>query len=54
MQEWLEGRRLRAWELYEAGWKLRAISVALGVTLGAVSQSMKRGREGGKEALLKR
>src|SRR5262249_10430066 len=54
MQEWLEGRRLRAWELYQAGWKQKAISVALGVTPGAVSQWMKRGREGGKEALLRR
>jgi transposase len=54
MQEWLEGRRLRAWELYQAGWKQKAISVALGVSKGAVSQWMKRGREGGKAALLKR
>ena len=54
MQEWLEGRRLRAWELYQAGWKQKAISVALGVTPGAVSQWVKRGREGGKEALRRR
>jgi transposase len=54
MQEWLEGRRLLAWELYQAGWKQKAISVALGVTPGAVSQWMKRGRDGGKEALLRR
>lgn len=54
MQEWLEGRRLRAWELYQAGWKQKAISVALGVTPGAVSQWMKRGREGGREALRRR
>src|SRR5579885_945535 len=54
MQEWREGRRLRAWELAQAGWKQKAIAVALGVTEGAVSQWMKRGREGGKEALLRR
>jgi transposase len=54
MREWLEGRRLRAWELYETGWTQKAISVALGVTPGAVSQWIKRGREGGKEALRRR
>src|SRR5262245_23922850 len=54
MQDWLEGRRLRAWTLYQVGWQQKAISVALGVTPGAVSQWMKRGREGGQAALLKR
>src|SRR5258707_319828 len=53
MQEWREGRRLRAWELAQAGWKQKAIAAALGVTEGAVSQWMKRGREGGQEALLR-
>src|SRR5688572_23582011 len=50
-QEWLEGRRLRAVELAEAGWKQKAIAEALGVSEGAVSQWMKRAREGGREAL---
>ena len=54
MQEWREGRRLRAWELAQAGWKQQAIAVALGVSKGAISQWMKRGREGGKDALLRR
>ncbi len=54
MQDWLEGRRLRAWELAQAGWKQRAIARALGVTEGAISQWMKRGREGGRQGLLRR
>ena len=49
--DWREGRRLRAWELSEQGWKQRDIARALGVTAGAVSQWLKRGREGGVEAL---
>jgi transposase len=48
---WLEGRRLRAWELYEQGWKQTAIAAALGVTRGAVSQWINRGRDGGRDAL---
>ena len=48
---WEEGRRLRAWELYQEGWKQRDIANALGVTQGAVSQWLKRGREGGVESL---
>ena len=47
----LEGRRLRAWELHRKGWKQRDIAEALGVTQGAVSQWLKRGREGGVEGL---
>src|SRR4051795_11308171 len=46
-----EGRRLRAWELYEQGWTQAAIARALGVTTGAVCQWVKRGRQGGREAL---
>jgi Homeodomain-like domain len=38
--DWREGRRLRAWQLYEQGWKQKDIAVALGVTEGAVSQWM--------------
>ena len=53
--DWREGRRLRAWELKQQGWNQRGIASALGVTEGAVSQWMKRGREeGGVEGLRKR
>jgi transposase len=46
-----EERRKRAWELNEQGWQQKDIAQALGVSKGAVSQWMKRGREGGVEAL---
>jgi transposase len=49
--DWREGRRLRAWELHQLGWKHNQIAAALGVTPGAVSQWMARGRAGGREAL---
>jgi transposase len=49
--DWREGRRLRAWELKKEGWSQQRIANALGVSKGAVSQWMKRGREGGVEAL---
>ena len=49
--DWLEGRRRRAWELKQQGWKQQDIATALGVTKGAVSQWMRRAREGGVEAL---
>ena len=50
--DWREGRRRRAWELKQAGWKQQDIAAALGVTPGAVSQWLKRAREhGGVEAL---
>jgi transposase len=52
--DWREGRRLRAWELKQQGWNQREIANALGVTEGAVSQWMKRAREGGTEGLRKR
>ncbi len=52
--DWREGRRLRAWELKQKGWSQREIARALGVTQGAVSQWMKRAREGGVEGLRKR
>ncbi len=46
-----ETRRMQAYELEQAGWKQKEIAVALGVTKGAVSQWLKRAREGGVEAL---
>jgi transposase len=49
--DWREGRRLRALELKERGWKQTQIADALGVTEGAVSQWMKRAREEGVEGL---
>lgn len=49
--DWREERRKRAWELKEQGWRQKEIAVALGVSKGAVSQWIKRGREGGIEAL---
>jgi transposase len=52
--DWREGRRLRAWELKQQGWSQREIASALSVTDGAVSQWMKRRREGGVEGLRKR
>ncbi len=53
--DWREGRRLRAFELKQEGWSQQNIARALGVGKGALSQWMKRAREGGgKEALRKR
>ena len=49
--DWREGRRLRAFELKERGWKQTKIAEALGVSEGAVSQWMKRAREQGVEGL---
>jgi len=48
---WKEERRKRAWSLYQAGWRQKDIAEALGVTKGAVSQWIRRGREGGEAAL---
>jgi transposase len=45
---------LRAWELKKEGWPQQQIADALGVSKGAVSQWMKRAREGGVEALKRR
>lgn len=50
-QDWREGRRLRAWELHQQGWTQSKIAEALGVTQGAVSQWLKRARDGGVAAL---
>jgi transposase len=48
---WREGRRLRAFELKERGWKQTQIAEALGVSEGAVSQWMKRAKEEGAKGL---
>src|SRR5215203_6696821 len=45
--DWREGRRLRAFELKKEGWSHQRIAEALGVSKGAVSEWMKRVREGG-------
>ena len=50
-QQQNEWRRLRAWALHQEGWSGRAIAKALDVTPGAVSQWLKRARDGGAEAL---
>ena len=49
--DWLEGRRLRAWKLIEAGWRQIEVAEVLGVIKGAVSQWVKRVREGEIAAL---
>jgi transposase len=45
---------LRAFELKQQGWSQQRIAEALGVSKGAVSQWMKRAREGGGVEALKR
>ena len=50
-KDWREGRRFRAWELKEKGWKQQKIAEALGVTKGAVSQWLKKAKAGGVETL---
>ena len=49
--DWREERRKRAWQLKEEGWQQKDIAAAWGVSEGAVSHWIKRGREGGEEAL---
>jgi transposase len=50
-KDWREGRRLRAWELYQHGWPQNKIAEALGVTEGAVSQWITKVKAQGPEAL---
>src|SRR6266536_499862 len=51
---WREGRRQRAWELFQRGWRQRQIATALGVSEGAVSQWLKQARHAGPQALKQR
>jgi transposase len=53
-KDWRERRRLRAFELYQQGWKQKDIADKLDVTQGAVSQWVKRGQQEGTQALKKR
>jgi transposase len=53
-RSWHEGRRLRAWELSQQGWKVGQIAQALGVTHGAVSQWLTRARKDGEASLYDR
>lgn len=48
---WKEARRLPAWRLKQKRWSQRQMAEALGVSEGAVSQWMRRAREGGPESL---
>jgi transposase len=50
-KDWREGRRLRAWQLYQQGWQQKDIAEALGVTEGAVSQWMSRAKQDGPDGL---
>jgi transposase len=50
-QNWKEARRLQAWHLRQKGWTQRQIAEALGVSEAAVSQWVKRARQGGPQAL---
>ena len=49
-----ERRWRQAWELHLQGWSQRQIAVELGVTQGAVSQWLKRIRDGGSVEALHR
>jgi transposase len=51
---WREGRRFRAWELRQWGWKHKDIAEALGVMPGAVSQWLRWARVGGIQGLRRR
>jgi transposase len=52
--DWREERRKRAWALQHEGWPQKQIAAALGVSEGAVSQWMRRAREGGGVEALRR
>ena len=50
-RSWREGRRQRAWALYQEGWTQARIATALGVTQGAVSQWLTRAARHGPTVL---
>ena len=50
-KEWREARRMRAWERHDMGWQHTDLARALGVTEGAVSQWLTKGRTPGRHAL---
>jgi transposase len=52
--DWREERRKRAWALKQEGWPQKDIAAALGVSEGAVSQWLRRAREGGGVGALTR
>src|SRR5260221_6217736 len=52
--DWREERRKRAWALKQGGWPQKDIAAALGVSEGAVSQWLRRAREGGGVGALTR
>ena len=51
LADWFEGRRLRAFELSQQGWRPVRIAEALGVSRAAVSQWLEMARRGGADAL---
>lgn len=51
LENWFEGRRLRAFELSQQGWRPVRIAEALGVSRAAVSQWLEMARRGGVDAL---
>lgn len=51
-KNWQEARRLRAWELKQAGWQQQAIARALAVSKCAVSQWMRTAAHNGRDGLL--
>jgi len=53
-QDWREGRRRRAWDLYQAGWPQIKIAAALGVSPAAVSQWLTRAVRDGVDSLRRR
>jgi transposase len=53
-QDVREWRRIRAWELHQAGWSGKEIAEALKVSAGAVSGWLRRARASGVEALRRR
>lgn len=52
--DWREARRIRAWELYQQGWKQCDIAKVFGVSDGAVSQWLDKGRAEGVDGLRSR